>query len=85
MTRERITVKTECTEQEYHEGSSDRCPNCGRIFYVNASGWDVPQGYDCPHCGEFTYSAKIRKYRQRLSELAAENIRLSDELRSVNK
>ena len=56
-------TKKTVTEEEYHECSSDRCPRCSKRFYIMASGWNVSQGYECPHCDELVLCPEIRKSR----------------------
>lgn len=51
------TQKT-VTEAEYHECSSRRCPECRELFYIMATGWDISQGVECPHCDELVKLAR---------------------------
>ena len=60
------TQKT-VTEAEYHECSSRRCPGCGKLFYIMASGWDVSLAVECPHCEELVKTgSKISQDRARV-------------------
>lgn len=56
-------TRREVTEAEYHECSSDRCPQCGKTFYLLATGWSVSVGYECPWCKSLVKHAKLREAR----------------------
>ena len=57
-------TKTQVTEEEYHECSSDTCPDCGLKFYVMASGWSITLAYECPHCEALVKAAALRNARK---------------------